>query len=476
MADLNYWAGDPFDEQLNQLKSALSINDALITLTGEAGVGKSALCQEFQAIAQANGDFVIYLANPPSTIKDLQQAFKSRQPQLDQYSFMTVLEQWLVERAQQGRKAVLIIDNAHQLNVEVCTTIRLISNLQTETRHLIQVLLCARPQMYKILGAAEYGGLLQRVSHRLELLPLNKTQLHQLVNDCYSVHLAPATLSLMYKLSQGKPGIAVNMAQMLGQQGSSGQGSTGQSSTGELSKRQFGRAISHNAQFSRLLKRHRLSQSILPTSVLTAALVSLFLYNYPVQPTIDPVIYTAKVQEQSKPVPDDLFVQDPAQVPVQQKTATALLPEVKVEAKEVIEEKVKEEVESQEKEAQPTTLIPPPKAQIEQAVAQWASAWQAQDVDGFFSAYTSQFTPNDKTSHPQWRKERMIRIIRPLWITVNIDDIQIMNTSDQRIFSQFWLSYAAPDYQDKTLKQLEWIQQDGRWVITTEHNIKLLRQ
>ncbi|MCJ8270714.1 MAG: ATP-binding protein, partial [Psychrosphaera sp.] len=280
MADLNYWAGDPFDEQLNQLKSALTTNEALVTLTGEAQVGKSALCQEFQAITQANGDFVIYLANPPTTSKDLQQEFKSRQPRLDQYSFMTVLEQWLVERSQQGQKTVLIIDNAHQLNVEVCTTIRLISNLQTETRHLIQVLLCARPQMYKVLGQPEYGGLLQRVSHRLELLPLNKTQLHQLVNDCYSVHLAPATLSLMYKLSQGKPGIAVNMAQMLGQQGS-----TGQSSTGELSKRQFGRAISHNTQFGRLLTRHRLSQSILPASVLTAALISLFLYIIPVRPT-----------------------------------------------------------------------------------------------------------------------------------------------------------------------------------------------
>jgi hypothetical protein len=478
MADLNYWAGDPFDTQLNQLKSALSTNAALITLTGEAGVGKSALCHEFQAIAQANHDFVIYLADPPSTIKDLQQAFKSRQPQLDQYSFMTVLERWLIEQAEQGRKAVLVIDNAHLLNVEVSTAVRLISNLQTETQHLIQVLLCARPQMYKVMGQPEYGGLLQRVSHRLELLPLTKTQLHQLVNDCYSVHLAPAAVSLMYKLSQGKPGIAVGMAQML-----SKQSSTNQSSTRELSKSQFGCGIRDNAQFNRLLKRHRSSHLIVPAGILTAALISLFLSIYPVEPTVETAIYTAKVQEQSEPAPAPKRIHIKA--PALQKAAEAQTASLQPPLQEDItppftlapkpEEKVKEEAKEEPKEEQPTTITTPSKAQIEQAITQWTNAWQSQDIDGFYAAYASQFTPNDKTSHQQWRKDRMIRIIRPMSITLNVDDIQIVNTSDQRIFSQFWLSYTAPNYQDRTLKKLEWTQQDGRWVIITEQNIKLLK-
>ncbi len=509
MADLNYWAGDPFDTQLNQLKSALSTNEALITLTGEAGVGKSALCHEFQAIAQANGDFVIYLADPPSTIKDLQQAFKSRQPQLDQYSFMTALERWLVELSQQGHKAVLVIDNAHLLNVEVSTAVRLISNLQTQTCQLIQVLLCAQPQMFKVMGQPQYGGLLQRVSHRLELLPLTKAQLHQLVNDCYSVHLAPAALSLMYKLSQGKPGIAVSMAQMLGQQSSANQ-----SGTGELSKSQFGRAIADNVQFRRLLNRHRLSQSILPIGILAAATIGLYLYVYSEPLNAEPTVLTDKVHTAkvdtakvltAKANAEKVAINAPIQVPVQtqihtpeqQKPITlqtteehtalittpaqeeALEPEIEAEVTEKIKPQQIVKAQEEPQEEQLTTPPPPTKAQIEQAVmqaiTQWTTAWQAQDVDGFFSAYATQFTPDDKTSHKQWRKQRMIRIIRPLWITLNVDDIQIMNTSDQRIFSQFWLSYASPNYQDKTLKQLEWTQHDGRWVIATEQNIRLLR-
>lgn len=521
-----YWAGDPYDEHLHVIHNALASKESMIALTGKPGVGKTALCLELKDSLEAKRDCVIYFDTPPACNKTFQQSIAAQHPQLNVFAFMVEFEKLLCEALSNGHKSVLIIDNAHLLSIEVITTIRIMSNLQTDTQRLLQVILSGQPSLYDVLAQTQCSGFVQRLTHRRTLLPMSKAQLTRLLIEGYSVQLSAGAMSLLTKISKGMPGIAVKMAQALGQQ----------SHTGQFSKSRFIQVVGEQDELRQLVTTIRLRQSLLPgIAALILITIGGYAYLQPTEPSnqiaktpdlpqqnttevkaktkaetqtdliIEQSVTAEQLQafaqelEQDKTAPEpsetvnfDGFDDDPFSLTPQkaapqkaaQPVAEVVLAQTDVDAdanppvtsqeQTPVEQDVEKKTEqTTAKNAEPAPVHPEVKQSIEQAVQLWLEAWQAQDVDNYFATYTGQFTPDEKTSNSQWRKDRMMRIIRPRWIQLEVESLRIMAQDDHRAALQVWLSYSSPDYKDRTLKQLEWVKQDQRWLIFAEQNLKL---
>jgi energy-coupling factor transporter ATP-binding protein EcfA2 len=505
MADKsNYWAGEPYFNLLNQFKQALASKESVIVLTGQKGVGKSALSKELRDTLSSHKDCVIYFDQPPRSNAELHQGFRRLQPQLDQFAFMVALEKLLAELYQKSHQVVLIIDNAHLLNIEVITTIRIMSNFQTKTHRLLQVILCGAPSLFKVLHQPKCSGFSQRISHNLTILPMNKTQLNQLVEDLHSINLSPLALNLMFALCKGKPGIAIKMGNLL----------TAQPTEEVITARQLSQIIAKDQQMKQLINRHRMKSIALPSAA--ATIIAGFFWFIAQTPTSapSPIAKEQTRQETTKPVaktkqPDTTASESllkPISVDVSTIEKTAPSSESEIDDAFVIQSLLKPvsvDVSTIEKTApsseseiddafviqntqndviKPTSdtpVTPPQEFQISKpslsTVVQtdlqtWIDAWQTKDVTTYVAAYTHDFSPNNGSSRQQWVNKRSRRILEANSIELSFDDIEITTHTQSHLTVRLWLKYASPSYKDETLKELIMVLQNGDWLIRSEKN------
>jgi general secretion pathway protein A len=121
------------------------------------------------------------------------------------------LNQDLLQAHAQGKKTLIVIEEAQNLTAEVLETLRLLSNLETHTHKLLHILLVGQPELLEILAQKELRQLNQRVVSRFHLLPLDRDDLANYVN--HRLHRAgakqpifdSACMSTLYKLTQGVP-------------------------------------------------------------------------------------------------------------------------------------------------------------------------------------------------------------------------------------------------------------------------------
>lgn len=263
-----YWAGEPYSQTLERVITALSSKESLVAVTGPAEMGKSAMALELKETLQNNGDATIYFKTPPTSNTDLHQQCRQQHQELDRFAFMVALEKWLLQLNKDKKRCVLIVDEAHLLRAEVITTIRVMNNLQSATHRLLQVVLFGEPDLYKVLGHPQSGGLTQRISLRTELGAMNKIQMKQMMLDLHGLSLDPSAVTLAFKLSQGKIGIAIAISQALHKElGSAG-----------VNRQQLRKAITTDPKLASLLNRHRMK---LAMPVVAVALLAVVVWQWP---------------------------------------------------------------------------------------------------------------------------------------------------------------------------------------------------
>ena len=86
------------------------------------------------------------------------------------------LNQNLLASHAEGKKTLIVIEEAQNLSNDVLETLRLLSNLETNTQKLLHILLVAQPELIEILGQQDLRQLNQRVVSRFHLLPLDKAE------------------------------------------------------------------------------------------------------------------------------------------------------------------------------------------------------------------------------------------------------------------------------------------------------------
>ena len=172
-------------EALNTLLVAAAGGEGFIKITGEVGTGKTLLCRRFLATLPA-ADVSCYLPNPSHTPRTLLFAL-ARELDLavpaaaNEYTLQQRIEERLLALAADGRRVVVCVDEAQALRTASLETLRLLSNLETEKRKLLQVVLFGQPELDAKLAQPNLRQLRQRISFHDRLGVLGRDELARYV-------------------------------------------------------------------------------------------------------------------------------------------------------------------------------------------------------------------------------------------------------------------------------------------------------
>ncbi|MGB4064680.1 MAG: AAA family ATPase [Azonexus sp.] len=155
-------------EALNTLLVALNSGEGFIKITGEVGTGKTLLCRRLlQALPE--GSVSAYLPNPYLAPRTLQLALAEElglavSADSDDYHLLQSVNRALLEHAAADRQVVVCIDEAQAMPLETLESLRLLSNLETEKRKLLQIVLFGQPELDRKLAEPSVRQLLQRIA------------------------------------------------------------------------------------------------------------------------------------------------------------------------------------------------------------------------------------------------------------------------------------------------------------------------
>jgi len=180
-----FLALEPHEEALAVLMTALKTGEGFIKVVGEVGTGKTLLCRKL--LNEIPEHFVTaYIPNPYLNPDELRRAVALelgvKQAQRMSAQLLTQrIQNRLLELHSKGHSVVLILDEAQALPAQSLEALRLFTNLETETRKLLQVVLFAQPELDQRLAETEFRQLRQRITFSYQLRAMNSHEVQQYI-------------------------------------------------------------------------------------------------------------------------------------------------------------------------------------------------------------------------------------------------------------------------------------------------------
>lgn len=207
-------------EALAHLLYGINSGGGFVLLTGEIGAGKTTVCRCFIDQVPANCKLA-YIFNPKLTVEELllsvcDEFGLSLPPAgpgpVGVKGYVDAINRYLLESHARGTNNVLVIDEAQNLSADVLEQLRLLTNLETSERKLLQIILIGQPELRTMLARPELEQLAQRVIARYHLGPLTEPETGEYVAHRLAVAGATAAMPiprgltpLIHRLTQGVP-------------------------------------------------------------------------------------------------------------------------------------------------------------------------------------------------------------------------------------------------------------------------------
>lgn len=203
-------------EALAHLLYGVGGEGGFVLLTGDIGAGKTTICRCLLDQIPESCD-VAYVFNPKLTVEELLSTICvefgiSHPPGNTSIKvFVDCLNDYLLAANARGRHTVLIIDEAQNLSADVLEQMRLLTNLETNRRKLLQIILLGQPELAAMLARPELQQLAQRIVARYHLGPLTRAEVAAYVRHRLEVAgttrqlFPPSLMGRLYRLSGGVP-------------------------------------------------------------------------------------------------------------------------------------------------------------------------------------------------------------------------------------------------------------------------------
>jgi type II secretory pathway predicted ATPase ExeA len=174
-------------EALACLHYGIENRKGFILLTGEVGTGKTTILNKLLESLREKGIATAFIFNSRlNTVQFLDFMLADfglpTEPRVKSQMLMR-LNQWLVERYQAGGTTVLIIDEAQNLSMEVLEEVRLLTNLETSSEKLLQIVLAGQPELEHKLSQPQVRQLRQRITLRGKTYPLTAEELPKYLSE-----------------------------------------------------------------------------------------------------------------------------------------------------------------------------------------------------------------------------------------------------------------------------------------------------
>lgn len=168
-------------EALAHLLYGLGEGGGFVQLTGEVGTGKTTICRCLLEQVPENVDIALVL-NPKVTSTELiatvcdELGIEYPEGDISIKALTDVLNRYLLDAHARGRRTVLILDEAQNLSADVLEQVRLLTNLETSTQKLLQIVLIGQPELRSLLAREDMRQLSQRVTARYHLEPISREE------------------------------------------------------------------------------------------------------------------------------------------------------------------------------------------------------------------------------------------------------------------------------------------------------------
>lgn len=202
-------------EAFNHLLYGIRERKGFVQLTGEVGAGKTTVCRammEQLGPQYATALILNPILTPEQLVKAIAMEFGLDVHAMDQLETVAVLNAFLLRQVEQEKETVLIIDEAQDLTNQLLEQVRLLSNLETDDRKLLQIVLMGQPELRDRLNDFNLRQLRQRITVRYHLRPLTRTEVGQYVHHRLQIsgakgspYFTPSAIWRIHSYSSGIP-------------------------------------------------------------------------------------------------------------------------------------------------------------------------------------------------------------------------------------------------------------------------------
>lgn len=210
------WPSETHQEGFATLYYGITRRKGFLLLTGGVGAGKTTLLRAVLDQIPSEVDTALLMNTADLSGVDLFKLiaaeFRLTGPFESKADYLIALNRFLLERLQRGLNTVLIIDEAQNLEPPMLEQIRLLSNLETNTQKLLQIVLTGQPELRAMLSRAELSPLRQRIALEHHIAPLREEEVSvylrhriEVAGGRYDDVFAPGCDAIFYAFSSGCP-------------------------------------------------------------------------------------------------------------------------------------------------------------------------------------------------------------------------------------------------------------------------------